>query len=75
MYPLERIPPAFLALFSEQTGIPADKPGIQLLRTAMELLTTITMTWGLPMMISAVIAFFFIVGLFFAAISNPPKAD
>lgn len=55
--------------------MPADKLGIQLLRTAMEMLTTITMTWGLPMMISAVIAFFFIVGLFFAAISNPPKAD
>jgi hypothetical protein len=75
VYPVERITPHFLALFSEQTGMPADKLGIQLFRTAMEMLTTITMTWGLPMMISAVIAFFFIVGLFFAAISNPPKAD
>lgn len=55
--------------------MPSDKVGIQRFETAMELLTQITMTWGLPMMVSAVIAFFFILGLFFAAISNPPKAD
>lgn len=33
------------------------------------------MNWGVPMLVSAMIAGFFVLGLFFAMISNPPKAE